>query len=190
MISLSPLRTALLAATLLCSSAAMAKVEVLVVPHKTAGRVLAVNVSEQISPGDYEVLMRGLLSNPGKYAKKMLLLDSIGGSVPEAIKMGRLLREAGFDALVPASSICQGTCVYLLAAGRSKTVRGYVGIHRPYFANGDSAQANAAGSAGYSSANYFREMNIPSRLFEDMQLITPTQIRVLTAQELTGYRLN
>lgn len=191
MITLNPIRIALLGATLLCCNAAMAMVEVLSVPHKTAGRVLAVNISEQIAPGDYEVLMRGLLNNPGKYVQKIVLLDSIGGSVPEAIKMGRLLREAGFDALVPASSICQGSCVYLLAAGRAKTVRGHVGIHRPYFANGDSAQANAAGNASrYSPASYLREMNVANSLLEDMQKIAPAQMRVLSAQELSGYRLN
>ena len=45
--------------------------------------------------------------------------------------MGYLLRETGFDALVPASAVCQGSCIYLLAAGRQRTIRGYVGLHRP-----------------------------------------------------------
>lgn len=58
--------------------------------------------------------------------------------------MGRLLRESGFDALVPSSSVCQGTCVYLLAAGKRKTVRGYVGLHRPYYAHGDSLHSRSA----------------------------------------------
>ncbi|WP_204265032.1 hypothetical protein, partial [Klebsiella aerogenes] len=83
--------------------------------------VLTVRVSEEIAPGDYETLLKGLRNNPGTYSRKLLLLNSIGGSVPEAIRMGRLLRESGFDALVPSSSVCQGTCVYLLTAGKRKT---------------------------------------------------------------------
>jgi hypothetical protein len=185
------IRASLLCTAMLASAAAIGKVEVQAVQHKTAGRILAVSVSEDIAPGDYETLLKGLTGNPGKYAKKLALLDNIGGSVPEAIKMGRLLREAGFDTLVPTSAVCQGTCVYLLAAGRDKTVRGHVGIHRPYFANGDSAQANLTGNAaGYSPAAYFKEMNIPSRLVDDMQSIAPSNLRVLTALDLASYRLD
>ena len=181
----------LLCTSLLASAAAIGKVEVQAVQHQTAGRILAVSVSEDIAPGDYEALLKGLTANPGKYAKKLALLDNIGGSVPEAIKMGRLLREAGFDTLVQASALCQGSCVYLLAAGRNKPVRGHVGLHRPYFANGDSAQANLAGNGSrYSPAAYFKEMHIPSRLLDDRQAIEPQHLRVLTAPELASYRLD
>lgn len=185
------IRVALVGACVFGSAGAMAKVEVQAVQHKSVGRILAVNVSEDIAPGDYEALLKGITGNPGKYAKKLLLLDSIGGSVPEAIRMGRLLREAGFDALVPAGSVCQGTCVYLLAAGRDKTVRGAVGLHRPYFAHGDSAQANAAArGVKYSPSAYFKEMNIPTSLADELQRIAPTQMRVLSVQELARYRLD
>ena len=55
-------------------------------------------------------------AHPGKFARKILLLDSIGGSAAEAMRMGRLLRETGFETLVPAKGVCQGSCIYLLAA--------------------------------------------------------------------------
>jgi hypothetical protein len=184
-------QTTLLFAGLLCSIAAVAKVEVQPVQHKTTGRILAVSISEDIAPGDYEALLKGITGNPGKYAQKIVLLDSIGGSIAEAIKMGRLLHETGFDAVVPATSICQGTCVYLLAAGHAKKVRGYVGIHRPYFPNGDSANTDLASNrASYSSATYFKQMNIADSLITDMNAIDPSNMRVLTPQELARYRLN
>lgn len=191
MIIRNPVRALILGATLFCAPAAMAKVEVEAVQHKTIGRMLVAKVSEEIAPGDYERLLRGIMANPGKFAQKVLLLDSIGGSVPEAIRMGRLVREAGFDTLVPATGVCQGTCVYLLAAGRDRTVRGYVGIHRPPFPGGDSAQS-ALNQVGvrYSPAAYFREMGIPGSLLEDMHRIEPSRMRVLSIQELARYRLN
>lgn len=182
------IRSTLLCAVLLASLPAAAKVEVQAVQHKSAGAILAVDISEAIAPGDYEALLQGLLANPGKYQKKLALLDNIGGSVAEAIRMGRLLRESGFDTLVPANAVCQGSCVYLLAAGRDKTVRGHVGIHRPYFANGDSAQSG--NSVRYSPAAYFQQMHIPTRLLSDMQAIAPHNVRVLTPRELAGYRLD
>jgi len=178
-------RVTLLCATLLCSAPALAKVEVQPVQHSKVGPVLAVRISEDIAPGDYERLLKGLMGNPGKFARKVALLDSIGGSAAESIKMGRLLRESGFETLVPSNSVCQGSCVYLLAAGQRKTVRGYVGLHRPYYPGGDSSQASGA----YNARGYLRDMDIPLALADDMQDIEPQKMRVLSPQELERYHL-
>jgi hypothetical protein len=186
--SRTAIRAAVFCLATLCSAAVFAKVEVQPVQHTKAGRILAVQISEDIAPGDYEALMKGLRGNPGKFDRKLALLDNIGGSVTEAIRMGRLLRETGFDVMVPSEGVCQGSCVYLLAAGRNKTVRGYVGLHRPYFPHGDSALA-ATGS-GYSPTAYLKEMNVPLSLLDDMNGIEPTRMRVLTKDELAKYRLN
>ncbi|MHA6494022.1 COG3904 family protein [Pseudomonas borbori] len=188
------MRMTFVAAALLCASlyttATLAKVEVEAAQHKTLGAVLAVKLSEDIAPGDYEALLDGIKANPGKFARKIALLDSIGGSAPEAIRMGRLLRETGFDTLVPSNGVCQGSCIYLLAAGRKKTVKGHVGLHRPHFPAGESAQAQRLHKTqGYNPTAYFREMNIPPRLAQDMQRIAPHQMRVLTEKELVGYGL-
>jgi hypothetical protein len=173
-----------------CAPAALARVEVQVVEQAPAGSILQVRVSEEIAPGDYEALLQGVLANPGSHAQKILLLDSIGGSVPEAIRMGRLLRELGFAAQVPESAVCQGTCVYLLAAGRPRRVLGYVGLHRPYFAHGDSVRSElSARGQRYSPAAYFREMQIPARLLQDMQKIAPARMQVLSSEQLEAYGL-
>ena len=187
----SLLHSALFCLTAFGAPLALARVEVQPVQHKTLGPMLVAKVSEEISPGDYEVLLRGITGNPGRYVKKIVLLDNIGGSVPEAMRMGRLLRESGFDALVPSTGVCQGTCVYLLAAGRDKTVKGYVGLHKPPFASGDSVFSGLTyQGVRYSPAAYFREMNIPTALLEDMQRIEPRNMRVLSQAELARYRLN
>ncbi|MFC5696800.1 hypothetical protein ACFPU0_14675 [Pseudomonas sp. GCM10022186] len=187
--SRTAIRAAAFCLVALCSTYTWAKVEVQPVQHSKAGRILAVQISEDIAPGDYEALMKGLRANPGQYARKLALLDSIGGSVAEALRIGRLLRETGFDVMVPSEGVCQGSCVYLLAAGRNKTVRGYVGIHRPYFAHGDSALADGSASR-YSPTAYLKEMNIPLGLLDDMNSTDPTRMRVLTRDELARYRLN
>lgn len=167
-----------------------AKVEVKPVQHNRLGGILVAKVSEEIAPGDYEALLAGLRAHPGRFARKILLLDSIGGSVPEALRMGRLLRETGFDSLVPTNGVCQGSCVYLLAAGNARTVNGHVGLHRPYFNGGDSAQAaQAARGQGYSASAYLRQMGVEQSLLADMQRIAPHQLRVLGPQELARYRL-
>ena len=190
------MRPPLLFAALLCAAplyaaSAHAKVEVEAAQDNSLGRVLAAKISEDIAPGDYEALLKGLKANPGQFSRKVVLLDNIGGSASEAIRMGRLLRETGFDTLVPSNGVCQGSCIYLLAAGHKKTVSGFVGLHRPHYPSGESALSKMSSqSLRYSPAAYFREMNIPSRLADEMQRIDPQRMRVLSAQELASYRLN
>lgn len=183
------LRTALLLFATLCAGPALAKVEIEAAQQKNLGRMLIAKVSEEISPGDYEALLKGLQAHPGKFARKIVLLDSIGGSAAEAMRMGRLLRETGFETLVPSEGVCQGSCIYLLAAGRKKMVRGHVGLHRPHFPAGESAQASRAGMPNNASG-YFRDMGVAPALAADMQAIEPHRMKVLTPAELKRYRLN
>jgi len=165
-----------------------ADVTVLEMQHDTHGQVLVARVTEQIAPGDYEALLAGITAHPGRHARKLLILDNIGGSAPEAMRMGYLLRETGFEALVPQSAVCQGSCIYLLAAGRQRSIRGHVGLHRPYLANGDSALARGQRPRRTPEA-YFRDMGVHPSLAKDMQRIEPWRMRVLTPRELTRYRL-
>lgn len=177
-------------AVLLCANNALAKVEVQAGRDKAHGHILVAKVSEDIAPGDYEALLKGIKANPGKFARKVVMLDSIGGSVSEAIRMGRLLRETGFDTWVPRAAVCQGSCVYLLAAGRAKTVRGHVGIHRPYYTGSDSVHSvSTAGASRASQVAYFKEMQVPLTLLEAINSTEPRRMRVLTVSELARYRL-
>jgi hypothetical protein len=183
-------RLALLLFCPLLSLPALARVEVEAVANSNLGPLLAVKISEDIAPGDYESLLRGITANPGRFARKIVLLDSIGGSAPEAIRMGRLLRETGFEAIVPSNGLCQGACVYLLAAGHKRTVRGAVGLHRPYFSAGDSALAEQDHRGiRYDPMAYFREMRVEPRLAEEMLRIEPGRMRLLSARELARYGL-
>ncbi|PKL99598.1 MAG: hypothetical protein CVV19_06860 [Gammaproteobacteria bacterium HGW-Gammaproteobacteria-9] len=168
------LRLLTLCALALFACTAHAKVEVLLLEHEGQGQVLVARVTEQIAPG--------------KHARKLLILDNIGGSAAEAMRMGYLLRETGFDVLLPEVAVCQGSCIYLLAAGRQRTVRGHVGLHRPYIANGESALS--IGQRPHRAPRiYFRDMGVNTRLADDMQLIEPWRMRVLTQRELARYRL-
>lgn len=177
-------------AVLLCANNALAKVEVQAGPDKTLGPILVAKVSEDIVPGDYEALLKGIKANPGKFNRKVVMLDSIGGSVSEAIRMGRLLRETGFDTWVPSGAVCQGSCVYLLAAGHAKTVRGHVAIHRPYYPGSDSVHSASKASASRASqVAYFKEMQVPLALLEAINSTEPRRMRVLTASELARFHL-
>ncbi|MDZ7907387.1 MAG: hypothetical protein U5N10_03570 [Gemmobacter sp.] len=76
----------------------------------------------------------------------------------------------------------------------NKVVLGEVGMHRPYFPQlaaaevGPALQAVKAVKA--ASEAYLDEMNIPTRLVEDMFSIDPAAMYILNSAELTTYRLN
>ncbi len=176
-------------ALVLCAAPVLAKVDVQAGEHKTQGRMLVVKVSEEIALGDYEALLKGIRNNPGTFARKIVMLDSIGGNVSEAMRMGRLLRETGFDTLVPSTGVCQGSCVYLLAAGKRKTVRGHVGIHRPYYNGSDSAHSTSNSVSRSSQISYFKDMQVAPELLEAINSTAPQRMRVLSASELKRYRL-
>src|SRR5690606_24177325 len=76
----SMLRPVLLCALALYACCTSAQVEVLPVEHASQGRILVARVTEQIAPGDYQALLKGITAHPGKYARKLLILDNIGGS--------------------------------------------------------------------------------------------------------------
>lgn len=181
------LRPALLCALALSCSPLRADVEVIPVQYKR-GPVLLARVTEQIAPGDYEALLKGITANPGRYVRKLLVLDNVGGSGGEAMRMGHLLRETGFDALVPADAVCQGSCLYLLAAGKRRSVHGHVALHRPYAPDGERLLPGRP-RLRQSPQSYFRQMGVAPELAADIQRVEPGRIRLLSRQDLRRYRL-
>ncbi len=59
-----------LCALALFACSAHAKVEVLPLKHEDQGLVLVARVTEQIAPGDYEALLKGIMAHPGKHARR------------------------------------------------------------------------------------------------------------------------
>ena len=93
-------------------------------------------LSGEIRPGDYDRLINFFQSDPKKFVTTQnFLLDSPGGSVPEALKIALFIRDTSRVTNVEAKSNCLSACFYLFVAGGSRTAAadGSVGIHRPYY---------------------------------------------------------
>ena len=58
-------------------------------------------------------------------------LDSVGGSYPAGLAMGRRLRAAGVNTEVPANATCQSACVFVLAGGVKRRIdtQAPIGLH-------------------------------------------------------------
>ena len=141
-------------------------------------------------------------------------LDSIGGDVDNALQLGRYFKaqkmfvevsvghpiftKDKFDVDVKNPGICYSSCVFLLAGGVHRSVLtglSEVGIHRPYFS--DLEGSPSAGQVKVMRDKmiqkirvYLDDMDINPALSEDMMSIPPNQIKILSEQELSKYRLN
>lgn len=122
---------------------------------------------------------------PGvRYVK--VWLNSPGGSIAEALEVGRELRENDVWALVAEGSQCSSACVLLLAGGAFRAVEGSVGIHRPYFESNPGSVADAR--VAYNKlSNKIREFliegSVRADLYDQMLSTPPESIRMLTGRE-------
>jgi hypothetical protein len=121
-------------------------------------------------------------------------LDSNGGDVEAAIKIGRELRRLGATATVINDAQCFSACVFVLAGATERIVGGKVGIHRPYtgrtdIENYDAVQAEQR-RIGRLTKDYLEDMNISPLLYDAMVRVPPEKLRLLSSTELEEYGLN
>lgn len=156
----------------------------------TFGSVFYVVIGGFITAQDQKELISNM-ADASAAGLRLAILGSEGGDLHAAMMMGRYLREHRFDTMVLPNSVCYSACVFLLAAGIDKKVQGFVGIHRPYYTSGDPALVSKSiKKTKIEVETFFDEMNIPIRLAEDMFSVDPTDMRILSEEELKEYRLN
>lgn len=125
----------------------------------------------------------------------ILALNSRGGSLEEAMEIGRWVRKNKIVTTMGTNSECFSSCVYILAAGVIKLAIGSywgnkVGIHRPYLTRMPKGgiQVSMKNALADSKA-YLAEMNVPEHLADAMFSISPDKVEILTDEKLTFYRL-
>ena len=135
------------------------------------------------------------LSNAHANRKSIAVrLNSLGGDFRVAIALGRLMRLAGAHAIGGTSDACMSSCVMLLAGSTFRAHGGRVGIHRPYRMS--TLEISAAemkrefDSWDVEARSFLAEVNVPTRLWDEMIRISPENVRVLTSAELASLGLN
>lgn len=140
-------------------------------------------------------------------------LDSNGGDVQEAMKIGKFIRQNNFNTQISFVRIykkgkdfdidvnkkgqCNSSCVFIFAGGVDKSFSpefSEIGIHRPFFSNLDSNLTIqeikiAREKLNKSIKDYLIEMEVNPSLADDMLGTPPEKIRYLTVNELEKYRL-
>lgn len=147
----------------------------------------------QIAPGDADRLAQRWEETETR--PEIVLLNSPGGSVSDALDIGRALRAAGVDTALSAGDICLSACPYVLASGARRNVdsEAYVGVHQHYFGENTIQPAFMAvediqrGQGEVMS--YLAEMGIDPLLMRHALVTPPDEIYILLPDEMERYRL-
>ncbi|WP_146204427.1 hypothetical protein [Massilia glaciei] len=145
-----------------------------------------------IEPGDASKVQEEFSKAPPANAR-VILLFSPGGSVKEAMRIGDYLELEEISASILPNMTCSSSCVLVLAGADEKTIKGRVGIHRPFVTDlslGGEAGAATLGRVVEQVKTYLDMKGIAPGLAEDMFSVEPHKIRYLEAEELTRYRLD
>jgi hypothetical protein len=130
-------------------------------------------------------------------------LDSPGGSISAAMKIGRLLRRETVGANVALKSLpayagqCVSACVLIYAGATHRSFNEHfskLGIHRPYLEVPQQELPSGKMQEVYRQTlqdvrAYMREMNVSERLAEAMFRVEPEKARFLTEKAAADYGL-
>lgn len=137
----------------------------------------------------------------GEYVKTVSF-NSPGGSVNDAMEIGRLIHEKGFATEVAAGALCASSCPLAFAGGKERraTAQSAIGVHQVYatqqagsvLPTALQAAGNAMSDAQRTTATVTRHlvaMGIDPALWIHALETPPEQLYYLSPGELTGYRL-
>ncbi len=125
-----------------------------------------------------------------------LVLHSPGGSVDDALEIGRAIRTLGLATEVVAGDVCLSACPYILAGGAPRVVspEGSVGVHQhafgentvlPAFLAVEDVQRGQGRVMGYLD-----EMGVDPLVMRHALATPPESIYLLLPEELERYRLS
>jgi hypothetical protein len=138
------------------------------------GTVLLIN--GVIGPGAHRQFQWAL----SRSVPTLIVLDSPGGVLGEALLIAEEVRRRGLNTLVAARSSCASACAIVFLAGRTKYLGagGAIGLHMASYADG-----RADPEATELMAAYLRELGVPGSALRAMAATAPSDIRWLTTAE-------
>lgn len=116
-----------------------------------------------------------------KCSSPVLNLNSNGGDIDVAMKVGEWIRDKGLSTQVWINNSCASACVLLFLGGVDRTIfEGRIGLHTPY--TDKYALSTSDADSAYENINqrirqYLSRMNIPESILNNMNAVPPGDIR-------------
>ena len=126
--------------------------------------------------------------------KRILDIDSGGGSVESAIRAGDAIGENDWTIWVRGDSVCHSACVLLLAAGDMRVIVGPVGIHRMIRIRSSATSRKELGEElrkiSDELRNYLERNGASIEVYDLMTTVPNRTLHILTDQELENFGLS
>ena len=160
---------------------------------KIGGYEDAILLTGEIADGDalrFNNWLKALSAPPSAFA-----LHSPGGSVDDALKIGRTIRTTGVPVIVGTGASCFSACPYILAGGLEREVSraALVGVHQHYFGENTYLPAFLLVSdiqIGQGEVmSYLAEMGIDPMIMAKALMTPPDDIYILVPKELENFKL-
>lgn len=175
-----------LVSTVMISSPSLVKsAEIIPVSPHTAGFRLV----GEIKPGSYRDVIGQSISLGHDTGPEYFWLDSPGGDVREAMRLGRLARQQMMRCTVFEDSQCNSACFLIVAGCVDRNVSS-VGLHRPTFTSQEFGQLSfSEAETSYKALlqevqEYLRLMGISDTVIDIMSATPSSSMRVLRDQDL------
>jgi hypothetical protein len=150
----------------------------------------ALTITGEIQPGD---AARFADFTADHAPPAVIYLNSPGGSVTDALAIGRTIRDFGADTAMSDADVCLSACPYILAAGTTRIIPegAWVGVHQHFFGENIALPAFLAvediqrGQGDVMA--YLDEMGIDPLVMQHALVTPPDEIYILTQDQLQRY---
>lgn len=108
-------------------------------------------------------------------------LDSKGGDVSAAIKIGRLIRRYDGQTLIAQNGKCYSSCALIFIAGVRRVNFGELGLHRPYLASAPQSRETVEKQVPLMLSmikSYVAEMGVTDNFYQEMVNTDPSQMLI------------
>lgn len=156
-----------------------------------------VRLSGTIEPGDTQKIIALIRESPSEFAQRNWQLDSNGGDILEAMKIGDLVKNlyVSINVTNPTDfspkTRCASACFFIYVSAVSRNaIDGSIGVHRPYFppevfANLSPAEAERKyAQLSKGVRDFLVDKGVPNAIIEEMFGLASNEIRWLSAREL------
>ena len=152
---------------------------------------VALLASGEIKSGDLETLQSEVQRASTFKGLRIgeIWLDSLGGDVREAMRLGRYIRSQQLGTIVTRDSTCGSACVLIYAAGVKRVPTGPIIIHSFYSKEFEGTGNLRAAEKKYDEMAseielYLREMRITKNLLDRMMSIPHFHKKTLSIDEM------
>ena len=157
--------------------------------------LLRLRYKGQITPSFAALAERaGKVAGELGIGKRILDIDSGGGSVESAMRAGDAIGENDWTIWVRGDSVCHSACVLLLAAGDMRVIVGPVGVHRMIRVKSTATSRKELGQElrrlSDELRNYLERNGASIEVYDLMTTVPNRTLRILTDDELEKFGLS